>query len=113
MPVKITLDQIQEYMRSQSEQDKSNRTIGVEAPSVPEALKKASIELGIPVRGLEYEVVQKGSAGLLGLGSKPWKLSVYEKSREVKAAGARGRRAPAGGRAGGGLRAHRRRRRLP
>ncbi|MCX7038860.1 MAG: FapA family protein [Spirochaetes bacterium] len=86
MPAKITLEQIQEYMRSQSEQDKSNRTIGVEAPSVPEALKKASIELGVPVRSLEYEVVQKGSTGLLGLGSKPWKLSVYEKSREVKAA---------------------------
>ncbi len=86
MPAKIALEQIQEYMRLQSEQDKSNRTIGVEAPSVPEALKKASIELGIPVRGLEYEVVQKGSAGFLGLGSKPWKLSVYEKSRKVRAA---------------------------
>lgn len=86
MAAKITLEQIQEYMRSQSEQDTSNRTIGVEAPSVPEALKKASIELGVPVRQLEYEVVQKGSAGFLGLASKPWKLTVYEKAREVKAA---------------------------
>jgi len=86
MAAKITLEQIQEYMRSQSEEDRSNRTLAVEAASVSEALKKASIELGTPVRRLEYEVVQKGSAGFLGLGAKPWKVSVYEKSREVKTA---------------------------
>jgi uncharacterized protein (DUF342 family) len=86
MAAKITLEQIQEYMRSQSEEDRSNRTLAVEAASISEALKKASIELGAPVRGLEYEVVQKGSAGFLGLGAKLWKLSVYEKLREVKTA---------------------------
>ena len=71
-------------MRKQSEEDKKNRTIVVEAESIPEALKKASIELGIPVRLLEYEVVKKGSAGTLGIGRVPWKLSIYEKSKAVK-----------------------------
>ena len=84
MPGIIGLDQLQEYMRKQSEEDKKNRTIAVEAESVPEALKRASIELGIPVRNLEYELMEKGSAGTLGIGRKPWKLKVYEKSREVK-----------------------------
>jgi uncharacterized protein len=71
-------------MRKQSEEDKKNRTIVVEAESIPEALKKASIELAIPVRLLEYEVVTKGSAGTLGIGRTPWKLSIYEKSKAVK-----------------------------
>ena len=53
--LRITLEQLQEYMRKQSEEDKKNRSITVEAESVQEALKKASIEMGIPVRGLEYE----------------------------------------------------------
>jgi uncharacterized protein len=71
-------------MRKQSEEDKKNRTIVVEAESIPEALKKASVELAIPVRLLEYEVVTKGSAGTLGIGRIPWKLSIYEKSKAVK-----------------------------
>jgi uncharacterized protein len=80
----VGLEQIQEYMLKQSEADRQNKTITVEAESIPEALKKASIEMGIPVRGLEYEVVARGSAGTFGIGKKPWKLSVYERSKEVK-----------------------------
>jgi uncharacterized protein len=80
----ITLEQIQEYMRRQSEADKKNRTIVVSAESVPEALKKASIELALPVRSLEYEIVEKGSPGTMGIGRKPWKVSISERSTEVK-----------------------------
>ncbi len=80
----ISLEQLQEYMRKQSEEDRKNRTITVEAENVPECLKKASIELGIPVRGLDYEILSRGSAGTLGIGRAPWKLSVYERSREAK-----------------------------
>ena len=43
MPGGINLEQIQEYMRKQSEADKKNRAITVEAESVQEGLKKASI----------------------------------------------------------------------
>jgi len=80
----VTLEQIREYMRLQSEEDKKNRAIAVQAESVPEALQKASIELGIPVRGLEYEILEKGASGTLGMGRKLWKLNVYERSKEVK-----------------------------
>ena len=38
MAAKITLDQIQEYMRKQSDEDKKNRTITVEAENIPEGL---------------------------------------------------------------------------
>lgn len=84
MPASINLEQLQDYMRKQSAEDKKNRTITVEAESIPDALKKASIELGIAVRDLEYETLEKGTPGTLGIGRKPWKLSVYERSREVK-----------------------------
>ena len=80
----IGLEQIQEYMRKQSEADKKNRSITVEAQSIPEGLKQASIELGVPLSALEYEVLAKGSPGTLGIGRSAWKLSVYERSRQVK-----------------------------
>jgi uncharacterized protein len=80
----ITLEQIREYMRRASAEDKKNRTIVVEGESIDAALKKASIELGVPVRGLEYEVVGKGTPGTFGVGRRPWKLSVAERSKEVK-----------------------------
>lgn len=44
--------------------------IEVSAKTVDEALTEASIKLGIPSSELEYEVIEKGSAGFLGIGSK-------------------------------------------
>ncbi len=81
----ITLSQLRGFMKQQSEEDKRNRTLKVSASSIPEALKRASIELGVPIKRLEYEVLQKGSAGTIGMGKKPWTLTVYEKSKEVAA----------------------------
>ena len=44
--------------------------IEVSAKTVEEALTEASISLGIPSSEIEYEVIEKGSTGFLGLGSK-------------------------------------------
>ena len=44
--------------------------IEVSAKTVDEALTEASISLGIPSSEIEYEVVEKGSIGFLGIGSK-------------------------------------------
>ena len=44
--------------------------IEVSAKTVDEALTEASIKLGIPSSEIEYEVIEKGSTGFLGLGSK-------------------------------------------
>ena len=50
------------------------------AKSVEEAVNKAMIELGIPSDSLEYEVVEKGSSGILGLfGSKPAVIKAWKK----------------------------------
>jgi uncharacterized protein (DUF342 family) len=84
MPGGINLEQIQEYMRMQSAEDKKNRTITVEAENVQEGLKKASIELGLPLTSLEYEILVRGSSGTFGVGRTAWKISVYERSKPVK-----------------------------
>jgi uncharacterized protein (DUF342 family) len=81
----IDLDGLREYMRRQSEEDRKNRTMQVEAASVEEGLRQASIELGVPVTALAYEVLVKGTPGTLGMGRHPWRLSVYEPGREAKA----------------------------
>ncbi len=41
------------------------------AKTVEEAITTASLEFGVASEDLDYEVVEKGSTGFLGLGSKP------------------------------------------
>ena len=44
--------------------------IEVSAKNVDDAITQASVQLGIPSDELEYEIVEKGSTGFLGIGSK-------------------------------------------
>jgi len=44
--------------------------IEVSAKTVEEALTEASVTLGIPSSEIEYEVIEKGASGFLGIGSK-------------------------------------------
>ena len=44
--------------------------IEVSAKTIDEALTEASVALGIPSSEIEYEVLEKGSTGFLGIGSK-------------------------------------------
>lgn len=47
-----------------------NGSIRVSAKTVEDAITEASIQLGITSDKLEYEVIEKGSAGFLGIGMK-------------------------------------------
>ena len=47
--------------------------------TVEDALTEASISLGIPSNELEYEVIEKGSTGFLGIGSKNAVIKVRKK----------------------------------
>ena len=49
------------------------------AKTVDDALTEASISLGIPSNELEYEVIEKGSTGFLGIGSKNAVIKVRKK----------------------------------
>ena len=51
--------------------------------NVEDALTKATIELGVSSDKVEYEVIDKGSAGFIGIGSKPAKINARVKEEEV------------------------------
>ena len=55
--------------------------IEVSAKNVDDAITEASIQLGITSDKLEYEVIEKGSAGFLGIGMKQ---AVIEARRKVE-----------------------------
>ena len=58
-----------------------NGSIRVSAKTVEDAITEASIQLGITSDKLEYEVIEKGSAGFLGIGMKQ---DVIEARRKVE-----------------------------
>ncbi|MFW5718338.1 MAG: FapA family protein [Spirochaetota bacterium] len=82
----VTLDQIQSYMREQLDQD-SDKGVSVSGDTLEDALEQASIELGLPIKKVEYEVLERGSRGMLGVGKKPWLLLAYPARERVDAAG--------------------------
>ena len=49
------------------------------AKTVEEAITAASLELGVTSSELDYEVIEKGSTGFLGLGSKPAVIKAKKK----------------------------------
>ena len=46
-------------------------SIRVSAKTVDDAITEALIQLGVTSDRLEYEVIEKGSSGFLGIGMKP------------------------------------------
>ncbi len=79
----ITLTEIRDYMKKQLDRDKKVKSVQIEGESILNALKQASIELGLPVKKLEYEVIEKGTKGIMGLGKKNWKIIAYETRKPV------------------------------
>lgn len=58
--------------------------ITVSAKTVDEAITKAAIQLEISSDKLEYEVVEKGSSGFLGIGAKPAVIRARKKEESKK-----------------------------
>jgi len=63
--------------------------ITVSAKTVSDAITEASIQLGIASTGIDYEVIEEGSAGFLGIGKKQavikaWKKEDKPVKKEVK-----------------------------
>lgn len=73
----ISLEDIRKEMALRLSVDKEIKDVEVIAETVDEALQDASVQLGTEVDNLEYEVLEKGSDGFIGIGKKPWKLRVY------------------------------------
>lgn len=80
-----SLEKIRKEMAKRLELDNQLDCVEVNADSVDEALADASVQLDTKLNGLEYEVVERGSNGFLGIGKKPWKLRIYQNSETVAA----------------------------
>lgn len=80
-----SLDKIREEMSKRLDLDRQMNSVDVHADTIDEALADASVQLDTKLSGLEYEVVERGSAGFLGIGKKPWKLRIYQNPEMVAA----------------------------
>lgn len=84
----VNLEKIREEMARLYEEDQSRVFVEVSAATLDEALSDASIQLGIPVKGIDYEIIQRGSSSIFSLNKKEWQIRAYEmyKRRQRKAA---------------------------
>ena len=60
--------------------------IEITAKTLDDAITEASVKLGTTSDNIQYEVVEKGSTGFLGLGSKEAKIKVWIKTTPVEEA---------------------------
>ncbi|MDR2740304.1 MAG: FapA family protein [Treponema sp.] len=71
--------QLQHIMKEQLDQDRSISTIEAQGPTLEEAVVQAATLLNLPIRRIEYEVIERGSSGFMGTGKKDWKISAYQR----------------------------------
>lgn len=64
----IGLGQFRERMALLSEEDKERQSIQVSGETIEDALEQAAVELGVPPRFLDFEVLDKGKKSLLRKG---------------------------------------------
>ena len=79
----VTLDVIRKDMEAQLLIDKELHSVDVNADSLEEALADAAIQLDQRSSNLQYEVVEKGSKGFMGISKRPWKIRVYQTAESV------------------------------
>jgi uncharacterized protein (DUF342 family) len=73
----VSLDQIQSYMRHQLEEDSEGKSVSVSGESLEDALQQAAVELSLPIKKIEYEIIERGTRGMLGVGRKPYQILAY------------------------------------
>ncbi len=80
----VNISSIREYMRSQAEEDRNRKWIQVEGEDLDDALRQAAIELGLPVKKLEYEIRDPGKKGSFGIGMRKCVIIAYPIAIETK-----------------------------
>lgn len=74
----VDLEKLREEMNKLYSIDKDINHVEVHADTIDEALADAAVQLNSKVSDLQYEVIERGSDGFLGLGKKPWTLNIYQ-----------------------------------
>lgn len=71
-------------MSEAAQSDKDSKTIELTVNTISEGLKQGSIALAVPIRRLDFEVIEKGSTGFMRLlRPKKFKLLIYESDRNL------------------------------
>jgi uncharacterized protein len=73
----VGMDELKTYMQSQLQEDSKRSFVTVTGATLEDALQSASIELSLPLKKVEYEVLEKGSAGLAGFRRKNFVVMAY------------------------------------
>ncbi len=79
----VTLDSIRKEMSAQLKADQELQSVEVQADSLDEALADAAVQLECHVTNLEYEVLERGFEGFMGLAKKPWHIRAYQNAEAV------------------------------
>jgi uncharacterized protein (DUF342 family) len=77
----VTLDLIRKDLQKKLEVDQSIRYVEVRADTLEEALADAAVQLDTRQSSLEYEIIERGNTGFMGLAKMPFMIRVYENAR--------------------------------
>lgn len=80
----VTMEQLQAFMRKAATDDSEKKYVNVSGASLEEALREASVELGLPIKKIEYEVLEKGSRGMMGVGKRPFLIVAYPLTQQLE-----------------------------
>jgi len=80
----IDYAQLQGIIKEHLEQDRSIHSVDASGPTLEAAVTEASTLLGTSIRHLEYEIIERGSAGFMGAGKKDWVIRAYERIHAKK-----------------------------
>ncbi|GHU23173.1 polymerase [Spirochaetia bacterium] len=74
----IDFAQLQELIRIQLAEDRAIRMVDASGTSLEAAVTEAATLLNLPVRRIEYEILERGFPGFLGMGKKEWAIRAYQ-----------------------------------
>ncbi len=80
----VTLEIMRKDMKALLDAENELHSVEVHADTLEEALADAAVQLETKVENLEYEVVERGFEGFLGMGKKPWTIKVYQNPETVQ-----------------------------
>jgi len=81
----LSLDSFRARMRLEIEKTRKMEKVQVSGKNLDDALKQASLILGLPIKVIEYEILERSSFGFLGFKKKPFRIIAYKSiSRSVK-----------------------------
>lgn len=83
----VGMDELKTYMQSQLHEDQQRSFVTVTGATLEDALQSASIELSLPLKRIEYEVLEKGRAGLVGFRRKNFVVMAYPAGGQADARG--------------------------